>query len=156
MKETGLEEVNENLGQLRNKIASVESYLEKYVVEEQEKRKQERQNSEMIWQTMREEHHRNHSITQELIDEGAFDVAKSYIDFLKQKASKPENVMVKGLSVSSVGNKTMKKNSGADFGPDTKDTKTSGIQEALDKAMQQSEKIKKATYPTGSDEPAKQ
>lgn len=29
-----------------------------------------------------------HSITQELIDMGAFDVAKSYIDFLKKKAEK--------------------------------------------------------------------
>ena len=29
-----------------------------------------------------------HSITQELIDMGAYDVAKSYIDFLKKKAEK--------------------------------------------------------------------
>ena len=28
-----------------------------------------------------------HSITQELIDMGAFDVAKSYIDFLKKQAT---------------------------------------------------------------------
>ena len=28
-----------------------------------------------------------HSITQELLDEGAFDVAKSYIDFLKKQAT---------------------------------------------------------------------
>lgn len=31
---------------------------------------------------------RKHSITQELLDEGAFDVAKSYIDFLKKRAEK--------------------------------------------------------------------
>ena len=30
-----------------------------------------------------------HSIAQELIEEGAFDVCKSYIDFLKAKAGKP-------------------------------------------------------------------
>ena len=30
-----------------------------------------------------------HSIAQELIDEGAFDVCKEYIDFLKAKAGKP-------------------------------------------------------------------
>ena len=30
----------------------------------------------------------------------------------------------------------MKKNNGADFGPDTKGTKTSGIQEAIDKAAE--------------------
>jgi len=30
-----------------------------------------------------------HSIAQELIDEGAFDVCKEYIDFLKGKAGKP-------------------------------------------------------------------
>ena len=29
-----------------------------------------------------------HSITQELIDMGAFDVAKSYIDFLKKQSEK--------------------------------------------------------------------
>ena len=29
-----------------------------------------------------------HSITQEIIDMGAYDVAKSYIDFLKKKSEK--------------------------------------------------------------------
>ena len=71
-----------------------------------------------------------HSITQELIDEGAFDVAKSYIDFLKARANRP--LTVDKLTVSPIGKKTMKKNNGADFGPDTKGTKTSGIQEAID------------------------
>ena len=80
-----------------------------------------------------------HSITQELINEGAFDVAKAYIDFLKgkEKQEKPNHI-----SVSPVGKKTMKKNDGADFGPDTKGTKTSGIQEALNKAYSESEEVK--------------
>ena len=30
-----------------------------------------------------------HSIAQELIDEGAYDVCKAYIDFLKAKVNKP-------------------------------------------------------------------
>ena len=75
-----------------------------------------------------------HSITQELIDEGAFDVAKAYIDFLKARANRP--LTVDKLTVSPTGKKTMKKNNGADFGPDTKGTKTSGIQEAIDKAAE--------------------
>ena len=70
-----------------------------------------------------------HSITQELIDEGAFDVAKAYIDFLKARANRHD---ADKLTVSPIGKKTMKKNNGADFGPDTKGTKTSGIQEAID------------------------
>ena len=75
-----------------------------------------------------------HSITQELIDEGAFDVAKAYIDFLKARANRP--LTVDKLTVSPTGKKTMKKNNVADFGPDTKGTKTSGIQEAIDKAAE--------------------
>ena len=71
-----------------------------------------------------------HSITQELIDEGAFDVAKAYIDFLKARANR--SLTVDRITVSPTGKKTMKKNNGADFGPDTKGTKTSGIQEAID------------------------
>ena len=71
-----------------------------------------------------------HSIAQELIDEGAFDVAKSYIDFLKARANKPD---ADRITVSPAGRKTMKKNNGAEFGTDTKRTKTSGIQEAVDK-----------------------
>ncbi len=35
-----------------------------------------------------EEQMQKHSITQELIDMGAFDVAKSYIDFLKKQSEK--------------------------------------------------------------------
>ena len=31
-----------------------------------------------------------HSLAQELIDEGAFDVAIAYVNFLKEKASKKE------------------------------------------------------------------
>ncbi|MCL5732316.1 MAG: hypothetical protein M1285_02860 [Candidatus Thermoplasmatota archaeon] len=79
-----------------------------------------------------------HSITQELIDEGAFDVAKAYIDFLKARANRP--LTVDKLTVSPIGKKTMKKNNGADFGPDTKGTKTSGIQEAIDKAAEKDKK----------------
>ena len=81
----------------------------------------------------------SHSIAQELINEGAFDVAKAYIDFLKgkEKQEKPNHI-----TVSPVGKKTMKKNDGADFGPDTKGTKTSGIQEALDKAGKELEDVK--------------
>ena len=75
-----------------------------------------------------------HSITQELIDEGAFDVAKAYIDFLKARANRP--LTVDKLTVSPTGKKTMKENNVADFGPDTKGTKTSGIQEAIDKAAE--------------------
>lgn len=78
-----------------------------------------------------------HSITQELIDEGAFDVAKSYIDFLKARANRPD---ADRITVSPIGKKTMKKNNGADFGPDTKGTKTSGIQEAIDKAAEKDKK----------------
>lgn len=74
-----------------------------------------------------------HSITQELIDEGAFDVAKAYIDFLKARANRHD---ADKLTVSPIGKKTMKKNNGADFGPDTKGTKTSGIQEAIDKVAE--------------------
>ena len=74
-----------------------------------------------------------HSITQELIDEGAFDVAKAYIDFLKARANRHD---ADRITVSSTGKKTMKKNNGDDFGPDTKGTKTSGIQEAIDKAAE--------------------
>lgn len=74
-----------------------------------------------------------HSITQELIDEGAFDVAKAYIDFLKARANRHD---ADRITVSSTGKKTMKKNNGADFGPDTKGTKTSGIQEAIDKVAE--------------------
>lgn len=76
-------------------------------------------------------HVANHSITQELIDMGAYDVAKSYIDFLMARAERP--ILVGWKTVSPVGKKTMKKNNGADFGPDTKGTKTSGIQEAINK-----------------------
>jgi len=36
----------------------------------------------------------------------------------------------------------MKKNDGADFGPDTKGTKTSGIQEAFNQAYSESEEVK--------------
>ena len=79
-----------------------------------------------------------HSITQELIDEGAFDVAKAYIDFLKARANRP--LTVDKLTVSPTGKKTMKKNNGAEFGPDTKGTKTSGIQEAIDKAAEKDKK----------------
>ena len=81
----------------------------------------------------------SHSISQELINEGAFDVAKAYIDFLKgkEKQEKPNHI-----TVSPVGKKTMKKNDGADFGPDTKGTKTSGIQEAFNKAYSESEEVK--------------
>jgi hypothetical protein len=78
-----------------------------------------------------------HSITQELIDEGAFDVAKAYIDFLKARANRHD---ADRITVSSTGKKTMKKNNGADFGPDTKGTKTSGIQEAIDKAAEKDKK----------------
>ena len=78
-----------------------------------------------------------HSITQELIDEGAFDVAKAYIDFLKARANRHD---ADRITVSSTGKKTMKKNNGADFGPDTKGTKTSGIQEAIDKAVEKDKK----------------
>lgn len=78
-----------------------------------------------------------HSITQELIDEGAFDVAKSYIDFLKARANRHD---ADRITVSSTGKKTMKKNNGDDFGPDTKGTKTSGIQEAIDKAAEKDKK----------------
>ena len=70
-----------------------------------------------------------HSIAQELIDEGAFDVAKAYIDFLKARANRHD---ADRITVSPIGKKTMKKNNGAEFGPDTKGTKTSGIQEAID------------------------
>ena len=80
-----------------------------------------------------------HSITQELIDEGAFDVAKAYIDFLKTKSGKVLVDVSKAnskVTVSPTGKKTMKKNNGADFGPDTKGTKTSGIQEAIDKVAE--------------------
>lgn len=81
----------------------------------------------------------SHSIAQELINEGAFDVAKAYIDFLKgkEKQEKPNHI-----TVSPVGKKTMKKNDGADFGPDTKGTKTSGIQEAFNQAYSESEEVK--------------
>ena len=79
-----------------------------------------------------------HSITQELIDEGAFDVAKAYIDFLKARANRP--LTVDKITVSPTGKKTMKKNNGAEFGPDTKGTKTSGIQEAIDKAAEKDKK----------------
>ena len=78
-----------------------------------------------------------HSITQELIDEGAFDVAKAYIDFLKARANRHD---ADRITVSSTGKKTMKKNNGAEFGPDTKGTKTSGIQEAIDKAAEKDKK----------------
>ena len=78
-----------------------------------------------------------HSITQELIDEGAFDVAKAYIDFLKARANRHD---VDRITVSPTGKKTMKKNNGADFGPDIKGTKTSGIQEAIDKAAEKDKK----------------
>ena len=78
-----------------------------------------------------------HSITQELIDEGAFDVAKAYIDFLKARANRHD---ADRITVSSTGKKTMKKNNGDDFGPDTKGTKTSGIQEAIDKAVEKDKK----------------
>ena len=78
-----------------------------------------------------------HSITQELIDEGAFDVAKAYIDFLKARANRHD---ADRITVSPIGKKTMKKNNGADFGPDTKGTKTSGIQEAIDKAVEKDKK----------------
>ena len=78
-----------------------------------------------------------HSITQELIDEGAFDVAKAYIDFLKARANRHD---ADRITVSPTGKKTMKKNNGADFGPDTKGTKTSGIQEAIDKAAEKDKK----------------
>ena len=78
-----------------------------------------------------------HSITQELIDEGAFDVAKAYIDFLKARANRHD---ADRITVSSTGKKTMKKNNGDDFGPDTKGTKTSGIQEAIDKAAEKDKK----------------
>jgi len=88
-----------------------------------------------------------HSITQELIDEGAFDVAKAYIDFLKARANRHDADTNRHdadtnrhdadmITVSSIGKKTMKKNNGADFGPDTKGTKTSGIQEAIDKVAE--------------------
>ena len=78
-----------------------------------------------------------HSITQELIDEGAFDVAKAYIDFLKARANRHD---ADRITVSPIGKKTMKKNNGDDFGPDTKGTKTSGIQEAIDKAAEKDKK----------------
>lgn len=42
---------------------------------------------EMVKKAVREQLDK-HSITQEIIDMGAFDVAKSYIDFLKKKAEK--------------------------------------------------------------------
>ena len=74
-----------------------------------------------------------HSITQELIDEGAFDVAKAYIDFLKARANRSD---ADRITVSPTGKKTMKKNNGADFGPDTKGTKTSGLLEAIDKSIE--------------------
>ena len=77
-------------------------------------------------------------IAQQLIDEGAFDVAKAYIDFLKARANRP--LTVDKFTVSPTGKKTMKKNNGADFGPDTKGTKTSGIQEAIDKAVEKDKK----------------
>ena len=83
-----------------------------------------------------------HSITQELINEGAFDVAKAYIDFLKGKEKQDKQEKFNHITVSPVGRKTMKKNDGADFGPDTKGTKTSGIQEALDKAGKELEDVK--------------
>ena len=37
---------------------------------------------------------RKHSITQELLDEGAFDVVKSYIDFLKARSDKSMSPVV--------------------------------------------------------------
>lgn len=85
---------------------------------------------------LRSQQSEKHSIVQELIDEGAYDVAKSYIDFLKAKNIDLKSQMLlashkSSHSVSPVGKKTMKKNNGAEFGPDTKGTKTSGIQEAI-------------------------
>ncbi len=82
-----------------------------------------------LYETIRDQLNK-HSIAQELIDEGAFDVAKSYIDFLKEKKNKDYQgeVVVKAIkTVSPIGKKTMKKNNSADFGPDTKGTKTSGF-----------------------------
>ena len=88
------------------------------------------------------------STVQRLIDEKAYDTAKAYIDFLKNrdaaiKAQKPRAtsriVFSKGMpntsrTVSSKGianSKSTKLNNGANFGPDTAGTKTDGIQEAI-------------------------
>ena len=91
-----------------------------------------------------------HSIAQELIDEGAFDVAKSYIDFLKVKIMQEDRVLENTFSRMTgkpikknnveLGKKTIKKamknNNERYFGPDTEGTQTSGIQEAINKAFQ--------------------
>lgn len=93
---------------------------------------------------LRSQQSEKHSIVQELIDEGAYDVAKSYIDFLKAKNIDLKSQMLlashkSSHSVSPVGKKTMKKNNGAEFGPDTKGTKTSGIQEAINSTFKKPE-----------------
>ena len=119
--------------------------LQKRIDEMESKYGHSEQASEIIQELVSEivKNRSFHSITQELIDEGAFDVAKSYIDFLKAKASTPQPTKVINAgtkTVSPVGKKTMKKNNGADFGPDTKGTKTSGLQEALDEAEKERSK----------------
>ncbi len=93
---------------------------------------------------LRSQQSEKHSIAQELIDGGAYDVAKSYIDFLKAKNIDLKSQMLlashkSSHSVSPVGKKTMKKNNGAEFGPDTKGTKTSGIQEAINSTFKKPE-----------------
>jgi hypothetical protein len=85
-----------------------------------------------------------HSIVQELIDAGAYDVAKSYIDFLKQNSHRSPD-LIGDISVSPVGKKSAKKNNmGADFGSDMKGTKTSSLQEALVEAAKKQMAMKDA------------
>ena len=82
-----------------------------------------------------------------LIHVGAFDVAKSYIDFLKGRPNKLEEVKAekpkkKHVTVSPTGGKPRRKNNGADFGPRTDGTKTGGLQEAIDEAEKSGKDVK--------------
>ena len=82
-----------------------------------------------------------------LIHIGAFDVAKSYIDFLKGRPKKLEEVKAekpkkKHVTVSPAGGKPGRKNNRADFGPRTDGTKTGGLQEAIDEAEKSGKDVK--------------
>jgi len=126
-----LDQGSHSFQELKASIASLSESLERYM---HDNSVLQETLSQIVTYVMQK-----HSITQELIDEGAFDVAKAYIDFLKTKSGKVLVDVSKAnskVTVSPTGKKTMKKNNGADFGPDTKGTKTSGLQEAIDKSIE--------------------
>ena len=104
---------------LKNSLKKIYEVLER---NEQDIQKKDMMNQLIAYTNKSEEE----NLAGRLIHVGAFDVAKSYIDFLKDKAKKAEEKAKQHVTASPIGRKTVKKNNGADLNTDKKETDKDG------------------------------